>query len=157
MDDLFRSVLTLLASLQEGLERLSDLARQKTVAVQQDDLMKVDEILRQEQAMALTFRGLDQKREKLLEELGLSGLPLSQLPNCFPSNLQTEARQSISAVQDQYNIYRTSAEVARNTLEINLHEIEKVLASAGAAPTAGPGYAPQDAEPPKSMKTDFRA
>lgn len=157
MDDLFRSYLALLSSLREGLEQLSALARQKTAAVRNDDLMSLDAVLKQEQAMALTFRGLDQKREKLLAELGLSGLPLSGLVDCYPADLQIEARQAVEALQNQYQIYRTSAEVARNTLEINLHEVEKILTGLGGASTAGPGYTPQEAEPPKAMKTDFRA
>ena len=62
------------------------------------------------------------------------------------------------ALQTQYNVYQHCAEVARNTLEMNLHEIDKVLAAANVAPpVSGPGYEAQDLEPPKNMRTNFRA
>ena len=157
MEKQFRSYLALLDSLCEGLEQLSNLARKKISAVQNDDLLVLDEIMRQEQALALSFRGLEQKRANLLDALGLSELALSELASHFPASMQADARRAAEALQSQYQIYRTSSEVARNTLECNLHEIEKVLSSIGSVPVTGPGYTASAAEPPQSMKNDFRA
>ena len=157
MADTFRSYLELLGALREKLEQLSELARQKTDAVRNDDLVTLDEIRKQEQALALSFRGLDQKRTTLLREMGAEELSLSDVAGCFPAAMRTEAKQAVEALQSQYRIYRTGAEIARNTLEVNLHEIEKILAASGGAPVSGAGYTPPAAEPPKTMKTDFRA
>ena len=155
METLFRSYLLLLVSLREKLEQLCELAKGKTAAVQTDDLLKLDEILKREQALSLAFRGLEQKRSNLLQSMGMTNVPLSQLAAQYPPDLQLEAKQTIEALQNQYRIYRAAAEVARNTLECNLHEIEKVLSVIDDAPN-GPGYTPPQAEPPQSMKTDFR-
>lgn len=157
MEALLRNYLSLLDSLRGGLEQLSALARQKTEAVRKDDLLALDEVLKQEQALALSFRGLEQKREALLKELGWGSIPLSAIAGRFPAHMQAAAKQTVDALRNQYQIYRTSAEVARNTLECNLHEIEKLIAATGGAPVEGPGYRPGDVEPPKAMKTDFRA
>jgi len=157
MEEKYRSYLALMDALREGLARLTELANQKTAAVRQDNLMALDEVLKQEQAQALAFRGLEQKREKLHEELGMGDRPLSGVPAAFPEKLRLEARQTVEALQSQYKIYNNSARVARNTLEVNLHEIEKILSYMGSAPADGAGYAGREAEPPSAMKTDFRA
>ena len=48
--------------------------------------------------------------------------------------------------------------MARNTLELTLHQIDKIVAAAGIDPgQLGAGYQAPGVEPPKNMKTDFRA
>ena len=48
--------------------------------------------------------------------------------------------------------------MARNTLELNLHQIDKFLERAGVDPKlAAQGYEALPTEPPQKMKTEFRA
>lgn len=157
MKNPFEDYLDLLDQLRGALEQLSDLAKQKSAAVRNDDLLRLDEIIRQEQAVALTFRGLEQRQNTLLNATGLKGVPLSALAEQYPPKMRLDARQRVEKLQNQYRIYQTCSEVARNTLECNLHLIEKVLASAAAAPEGGPGYQAREPEIPTAMKTDFRA
>ena len=157
MSDCYIAYLDLLDTLREKLQVLSELASKKAAAVRGDDLTALDDIMRKEQALSLTFRGLEQKKAVLSKELGFDAVPLSSLANHYPESLQLQARQTVLALQDQFRLYRAAAEVARNTLECNLHEIEKFLASQEAVPSAGPGYEPPPVEPPHAMKSDFRA
>lgn len=152
------ALLTLFASLTETLFTLTELAKRKTTAVRRNDLMELDQILKAEQAQALTLRGLDQKRVALLSELNLQDTPLSALPTKAPVALQQKARETVEALKHAYEIYNSAAVTARNTLECNLHEIERFLSAAGADPTAAAqGYRPVDVDAPAPMKTDFRA
>lgn len=157
MKNPFDDYLDLLDQIRTALEQLSDLAREKSAAVRNDDLLRLDEIMKREQAVALTFRGLEQRQNVLLNAIGLKGVPLSALAEQYPPKMRLDARQRIEKLQTQYHIYRTCSEVARNTLECNLHLIEKVLASAAAPAETGPGYQTRDPEIPSAMKTDFRA
>ena len=160
MADQYRSYLDLLEALREKLAELSDLARLKTAVVRNDDLLALDEVLRQEQAITLSFRGLDQKREKLLGELGASDLPLASLPDCYPAAMQAEARQVVEELRNRYVAFRQAAGKTRTLLEQNLHEVETIITKLGgsAAEQAGPGYGKgMESAPPPSMKTDFRA
>ena len=84
MNETFSSYLALLRSLGENLEQLTALARKKAAAANGDDLMALDEIMKQEQAMTLTFRGMEQTREKLLTQLGCGNVSLSRMPEHFP-------------------------------------------------------------------------
>ncbi len=154
----FSAYLDLLHDLSGYLDQLSELARQKVDVVRQDDLLALDEVLKQEQAMTLTLRGLEQRRVKLVKELGLEGTSLIDLPQKSPEELEDRARQTAEELRGSYKIYRSCADTARNTLELNLHQIEKLAAAAGTDPAVlGAGYEAPGVEPPKNMKTDFRA
>jgi hypothetical protein len=153
----YASYLKLLNELSHHLERMSALAREKADAVHRDDLNQLDRVLKQEQAMSLTIRGLEEKRQKTLEQLKLTHVPLSQLAQRYPKELRLEAVRTVEELRRQYQVYRSAAEVARNALECGLHEIGKVLNSFDAATPDGPGYQNSGAELPSQMKTDFRA
>ncbi len=157
MEQARQAYLSLLNELSGRLDQLSELARQKTQAVKKDDLTALDEALKQEQAMTLNLRGLEQKRLKAVSQLGLEGSSLSELASRYPDSMQIQARQTAEKLLRSYQEYRCAAEVARNTLELNLHEIEKVIAASGVDTAGVPGYAAPVPEPPKRMKTDFRA
>ena len=84
MGDAYQSYLGLLRELGGILEQLAQLAQDKAAVVRQDDLIGLDEVLKQEQAMTLNLRGLEQRRLKLAAQLGLSGTSLSDLPGRCP-------------------------------------------------------------------------
>lgn len=149
--------LSLLGDLTRQLDRLAALAQQKVEAVRRSDLLALDEVLRQEQAISLALRGLEQRRLDLLKRLGLTQAPLEQLAQRYPAALQPQATQTITELRRCYGRYRTAAELARTTLEVHLHQVEQVVAAHNGSPAHGAGYAPPDAELPKNMKTDFRA
>lgn len=160
MADVFQDCLALLRSLGESLEQLSALARQKAAAANADDLTALDEVMKQEQAMTLAFRGMEQTRTKLLGQLGCGSVPLSRLPEHFPPAMQEEASASVDTLQRQYQDYRVQADAARAVLERHLREIEGIISDMGGmpAPQEGPGYVPPPPpDTPPSMKTDFRA
>lgn len=159
MTDTCRAYLALLNALRDGLENLSTLARQTMDAVEHDDLIALDQVMRQQQAMALSFRGLEQKRVTLLRQLGWERLPLSSLPERFPAELQAEARQAVESLQNSYRLYSELSQKAQSILLDNVHEIEHFIIEMGGQLPDGnvPGYAPQPPQPPKSMRTDFHA
>ena len=158
MEQRFLAYLDLLSQLSGHLERLTQLSQQKAEAVRRDDLLALDEALKQEQVLTRALRGLEQKRLSLLDQLGLKGVPLNELERHYPDLLQLQARQVIDALQRSYQVYRSASQAARNTLECSLHEIERIIAASGVNPAeASAGYEAPGAEPPKNMKTDFRA
>lgn len=155
----YEEYLALLSDLSRQFAQLSDLAQEKTQAVRKDDLLALDEVLKREQALALALRGQEQRRLAMVQSLNLEDVPLAQLAKNYPPELQLQAKDAVEDLSRQYQIYRSAAEVARNTLECNLHEIEKTLAQIGGnQASAGPGYqAAAETAPPPRMKTDFRA
>ena len=158
MEDQFRAYFGVLRELKGTLDRLTPLAKRKAEVVRADDLLALDDVLKQEQALSLNLRGLELKRLKLVPQLGLDGVPLSQLPERCPAQLADEARETAAALRESYEVYLSYAGIARNTLELNLHQIDKFLRDNGVDPKlAAEGYEAPPMEPPQKMKTDFRA
>lgn len=118
--------LTLLETLGGKLEELTDLERTKALAVGRSDLEELEECMKREQVMSLSLRGLDQKREKLLAALGLTGVPLRDLAERAPESVRMEAKAAAEKLRQKYEVFQSASDVARNTLECNLHAIEKL-------------------------------
>ena len=158
MENQFRAYFGVLREVCSVLDRLAPLALQKAEAARAGELQAMDEVLKQEQALSLNLRGLELKRQKLASQLGLEAVPLSALPEHCPAALAGEARKTAAKLRKSYEIYRSYAGMARTTLELNLHQIDKFLERAGVDPKlAVQGYEAPPAEPPQKMKTDFRA
>lgn len=147
--NLFSAYLSLLRDLTKTLGSLTEIAHQKAAAVRHDDLDTLDICMKEEQALSLTLRSYDQKRTAFLQQLGLPGLPLSGLLAHTPGEYYLETKQVVEQLRRQYELFGGAAETARNTLECNLHQIEKFLAESS-------GDKPQDPPPPPRRKTDFR-
>ena len=155
MEHLFRSYLELLQSILSNLSQLTKLVHRKIEVAQMDDLEALDEILNEEQALALAFRGLEQKRLNLLRELDLSEVPLAQLSAHFPPEMEEAVRQTAAELMEQYRTYHDGAQMARGILEHNLREVDRVLAVLNADPAGNPGHVTQTPSSP-SAKADFR-
>lgn len=143
----YEEYLMLLSDLSRQFAQLSDLAQEKTKAVRKDDLLALDEVLKQEQALALSMRGQEQRRLAMIQALNLEGVPLAQLAQNYPPELQLQAKDAAEGLAREYRIYCSAAEVARNTLECNLHEIEKLQKEKEARNEAAP----------EARKADFMA
>ena len=155
MEHLFRSYLELLQSILSNLSQLTKLVHRKIEVAQMDDLEALDEILNEEQALALAFRGLEQKRLNLLRELDLSEVPLAQLSAHFPPEMEEAVPQPAAELMEQYRTYHDGAQTARGILEHNLREVDRVLAVLNADPAGNPGHVTQTPSSP-SAKADFR-
>lgn len=160
MADAVQAYMALLESLRSSLSQLTDLAGEKIAAVKDADLQALDSVINREQALALSFRKLEITRQSLLEQLGLQNVPLSQTAQRLPAPVREQAAQAIGALQTQYAAYRECSDKAREMLEGGLREIDVMIQEMGGTPLPeeSVGYTPPPpAEPPQSMKTDFRA
>jgi hypothetical protein len=154
MMDAYANYLDLLRQLTAALRQLTDLSREKMDAVRKDDLKALDLVLKQEQAISLSMRSLERKRQKALDQLQLGNIPLSRLAARYPQETRLEAKTTVEDLQREYKIYKNVSAAARDVLEGNLHEIENTLGKLGAENVGVPGYA---VEPPSQLKTDIRA
>ncbi len=153
----FQSYLLLLRELSGTLKTLTEVAREKTRAVRSDDLAGLNECMKKEQALTLALRGYDRKRESALASLGLAGVPLSGLAARVPEDCRAGTRETVEELRLQYTLFRGAAEVARDTLECNLHQIEGVLRTLEADEADGAGYRREEPQIPSALRTDFRA
>ena len=146
----WRDYLKLLDGLGRTLEQLTQVERDKNAAASQGDLAGVEACMKREQVLGLSLRGYDQKRDKMLAELGLKDVRLNQLEDHSPPELQLETRRTVEELRRQYALFQAASQVVRNTLEVNLREIERFQAiRAGDEGVAE--------EQRRDHQTDFRA
>ena len=141
--------LTLLGRVTRALEELTGVEQEKIRAVNERDLPAVEQCMKKEQVCSLNLRGMDQKREKLMDQLGMRGVPLREIMSRCPPGAEQETKEAAEALRRQYAIFQTTSEASRNALEIHLHIIEELHKRAGG------GELPHQDAPP--MKADFRA
>ena len=146
----WQDYLKLLDGLGRTLEQLTQVERDKNAAASQGDVAGVQACMKQEQVLSLSLRGYDQKRDKLLEELGLKGETLDQMEDHSPPELQLETKRAVEELRRKYTLFQTASQVARNTLEVNLREIERYQAI-----QAGDIGVAEDQR--RDSQTDFRA
>ena len=137
MYEAYREYFAFMEQLGRLLDRLTELAKEKTAAVRRDDLLAVDNCMKQEQALSLSLRAMDKKREALLADMGLQDVSLSELAQNYPEELRHEAREAAETLRTRYELYRSASDVARTTLECTLHQIEKLLVDEADAPMNG--------------------
>ena len=145
----YQDLFEFLEKLGGKLDELTELQKEKTRAVRLDDLLAVNECMKKEQVLSLSLRGMEIQREKLLKELGLEKFSLSAMPEHCPPEVRVEARSAAQRLRDRYLIYKSAAQTSRSALEINLHQIEKMIADA----EKEHGDTPQ----PMGNMTDIRA
>lgn len=146
----WQDYLKLLDSLGRTLEQLTQVERDKNAAASQGDLPGVEACMKQEQVLSLSLRGYDQKRDKMLAELGLRGVTLNQLEDHSPAELQLETKRAVEKLRRQYTLFQAASQVARDTLEVNLRGIERFQAE-----QAGDRGVAEEQR--KNHQTDFRA
>ena len=123
---LWTDYLNLLTSLSGTLEKLTEIERHKTDAVCQGNLPVVEDCMKQEQVMSLSLRSLEQKRTNLLSQLGLAHVPLRELQQHSPPEYDLETKRVVEELRRQYTLFQTASQVARDTLECNLREIQRI-------------------------------
>lgn len=136
---LWQDYLRQLEGLTKTIGQLTEIEKKKTLAVSEGRLDEVEACMRQEQALSLSLRGFDQKREAMLARMGLTGVPLRQLEDHAPDELLMETKRTAEKLRGQYEMFQTASQVARNTLECNLRVLEQLQAEAGQAPPAAAG------------------
>lgn len=146
----WQSYLKLLRDLTHTLEQLTQVERDKNEAAVAGDVQGVEACMKREQAMSMSLRGYDQRRDAMLADLGLTGVRLSGLAERSPEELRLETKAVAEELRRQYGLFKTASEVARHTLELNLRAIERVQDQRA-------GDSAQAEEERKVHQTDFRA
>lgn len=122
-----RELETLFNNFASLFDQLSALQKEKSEAVRQDDLQKVDHCMQQEQALVLQLRGMQRQKDSLHKALGLSGVPLRKISEHLSPADRALLSPSISRFQTAYQIYQSAAAASRALLESTLKEIDRQL------------------------------
>ena len=156
----YTSFLSYLSELERTLENLTHLQSSKIDAVRAHDLDALNECMKQEQAVSLSLRGLEQKRDRLLQRLNLTGVSLRELPRRCPPGYQGETSAAVERLLKCYERLRSAQSASRTLLEKDLRAINETLKQKGVLSDLDEGYQSGQSgasTPPTGPRTDFRA
>lgn len=152
------NLLHFLSELRQELEHLTQLQPQKIDAVHAHDLDALNDCMKQEQVISLSLRGLEQKREKLLQEAGLSGVSLLELDRHCPPEHRGAVARATEGVRKQYRLLCSAQEAARTVIEKDLRAVNGELERRGLlSEESDDAYQTPASHPLRGLGTDFRA
>jgi sensor histidine kinase YesM len=126
--DSFCEMLKQNAELYEGL---LETEREKYDAAVKNDLNRLDETISKEQVFYLRMKGLEQDRQKLMQDMSLEGKKFREIIGAA----EGEQKKELSKAYDRLS--RALAEIkkvngqSRIVIDIRLHRINEVLRSLG--------------------------
>lgn len=153
----YTAYLQLLKELGGELERLIHLQDEKIRSVKDHDLDGLNECMKQEQAVSLALRGLEQRRDKLVRELGLEGVPLKEVPRRCPREEYGAVNPVVEELLKMNQRLRSAQKAARTMMERELRMVDRELEKQGVDLELEEGYRSGPGAPPHGMRTDFRA
>ena len=153
----YRDYLQLLSELTQELTQLSEIGQQKVQAVSSHDLDALNECIKQEQAVSLTLRGIEQKRKKILTELGFENVPLREMSMRCPTECQQETTQLVENLLRIYTVLKSVQTPARTLMERELRAINTELETRGVLSETKENYQSSPTAKPGNLRTDFRA
>lgn len=111
----------------EFLEKLAEVQQKKLNAVHDNDLVVLDECMKQEQAAVMKSKSLDRKREALLSELGFSGLSYKQILENISEEKKAVAEPLFQKLRGAVLNFNELNNQIKISIEVNLHSISNTL------------------------------
>ena len=128
------ALIEFLESLDREIHLLTELQSQKLESVHAHDLERLNDCIKQEQAISLSLRGMEQKRSKLLAGLGLSGVPLRELSQNCPPEQRAAVSTAVERLLRDRQLLSSAQAAARTAMERDLHMISRELEHRGILP-----------------------
>jgi len=127
----------LLQDSAETYESFIKTEYEKYDAVARDDIKKLDEIIEIEQVFYLKAKGLEQKREKLIQSMGFKGKTLKEIIEKI-NELETDGNDENHKLKNVYDrLFKALNDFKKINLEcktligVRMHRIENAMSKLG--------------------------
>ncbi len=129
----FSNFIKIIEELILFFDDLISIEQEKLDAVVHNRVSFVEECMHKEQAAVLKLRGLDQKREKEQEVLGVKDHSFKDILGEAPEDVSAELRPLFDRLSDQVRVYQSISGNAKDMIEVNLHTIQSAIAAKDSA------------------------
>jgi hypothetical protein len=118
-----RDFYTILENHIALFDGLTSLEAQKLEAIVENDIDRLDAYMRAEQAYTLELRGLDIKREKIQENLGIAGLTLSAIIERTEGEQKKKLTDLYTNLRDKIEDLDAAITCTKKFIELHLDSI----------------------------------
>lgn len=138
--DRLTSLYTVLNNVMSLFDRLLIAENAKLDAIAVNDVDKLDECMRCEQAFTMELRSLDAKRESVQAGLGFDGMTLSEIIAALPSDQTQKLSGIMEELQQRTDELTVAVSCTKNLIELHLQSLDLVLESMGSQVTRDVSY-----------------
>lgn len=137
-------LMQILADLDGLFDQLILFEEKKAECIAQNDIDSLDSFMKEEQALLMKLRGLDQKRERLLTEMGVPDQTLRQLIQNSKGEEQTALQSHFAILSDKTGRLKVAIDYTQKLIELQQHGVETLLnqISQGSPGTYDPSGSP---------------
>jgi len=119
----------LLSNMVSFFDELIDLENRKIDAIAVNDIKKLDEYMKEEQAFTMRLRGLEMKREKLQKQYGFEGMILREIIEETGGEDKEKLQQAYDMLEERMKNVKDAVECANKFIELHLEGISNILES----------------------------
>ena len=123
----WKELLPVISELSLLVSALCDFEDSLSIAASKDAQEEINALVTEAQPTLLRFKGLEKKREKVQNELGLAPTSLSALLKEIPEEEREEWAEKIEALEKNLNRFINSKENADRILQVRLSDISLQL------------------------------
>lgn len=124
----FSNFIKIIEEFIDFFDTLIPIEQEKLEAAIHNRVSFVEESMHKEQAAVLRLRGLEQKREKEQEKLGMKDYTFRQILENAPDNVSSELSPLFDRMSEQVRQFQSISGNAKDIIEVNLHVIQSSLA-----------------------------
>ena len=110
-------------------DTLIDIEQNKLEAALANKVSLIEDYMNKEQAAILAFRGLEQRREKEQEKLGLAGQKFRDILKNVPEDTAVTLTPLFQEMSQRVQDFQAVSASSKQTIEVRLHTIQAALAS----------------------------
>lgn len=115
----------------ELFDRMTPLEQSKLEVVSRNQVALLEDIIKKEQAEIMALRGLDQRRERMQEELGWKDLTFQEILRRLPEEERPDMKQLFDELAARVTQFQSVTESSKTIMEVNLHAINQMAARQG--------------------------
>lgn len=124
----FTGFIKLIEEFIRFFDGLIPLEQEKLDAALKNRVSIIEDCMHKEQAAVLRLRGLEQKREKEQERLGMKDFTFRQILEKAPDNVSSVLKPLFDQMSEQIRTLQSISDNSKDAIEVNLHMIQMSLA-----------------------------
>lgn len=120
--------------LKENIELYNnflELENEKYEAALKDDISTMDDIVSKEQAYYLQMRGLENKRDKVLKDLGFNDKTLKEIIELSENEQKLKLTEMYDELNRLIKELKKIKTLCKNIFEVRIHRVDRVMKQLG--------------------------
>ena len=127
--------ISLMKEMTQFFDAFQLIEKQKLEAAASNDILRLEEIMKKEQAEILVLRGFERKQQEIQAQMGCSGLTFREMIDRAPEQEKAELENLYSRLSESLDLFQKTTQSVKQAIDLNLHAIHKALEKVDAKQT----------------------